>query len=191
MSKPNAGPDPLAPLVAALAELRIAYDRFIGGLERVEPMTLRQQFRAQLRQTMARPPTNTAQAFRLQTLRSQILTFETYWDRMVKQIEAGTLPRLQRAPAPLMPKGHTPPNPPETALPQPEPTASPTLQALHRDYIQAAQTVGISTALPLKDFVTMVDRHVATVQSRTGWKDVILRVALENGRPTLRAKQGS
>jgi hypothetical protein len=83
----------LAETETRLRRLRLLYDQWFHGLERAEPQTQRlevDRLIAELRRQQIR---NTALKFRLNQLVQRYLTYNTYWQRITRQIEEGTYKR--------------------------------------------------------------------------------------------------
>ncbi|MBV1857932.1 MAG: hypothetical protein KUG77_05930 [Nannocystaceae bacterium] len=88
---------PSSELRAALNELedgieglRLAYEKFFGGIDRVPPTTLRAKLEKAMRNVETRGVTNTVIRFRLNGLRARFVTYKHYWTRMENQLERGT-----------------------------------------------------------------------------------------------------
>jgi hypothetical protein len=81
-----------------LRRLKVLYDQWFVGIERVEPSQAHKEFEDLLGRLRKEPPNNTAQRFRLQQLVQRHVTLTAHWRRIGRQIEEGTYQRdLQRA----------------------------------------------------------------------------------------------
>ncbi|MDH5493531.1 MAG: hypothetical protein OEY14_16375 [Myxococcales bacterium] len=81
-----------------LERLRIAYEQYFMGLERIEPQKRRQDFDRRIRLLRKHQPRSTALRFRYQQLQARYVTFQQHWNRICRKIEEGTYERdLQRA----------------------------------------------------------------------------------------------
>jgi len=85
--------DELAQLDDAVKKLRIAYEKYFAGIERIEPIKERERVKGIMRRIKALPNTNTAHNFRLQQIQASLVTHESYWNRICRQIEEGTYKR--------------------------------------------------------------------------------------------------
>lgn len=74
-------------------ELRASYELFFLGVEKIEPQPQRDLVKAKLRRWRERKPQNTALRFRIQQLKARMVSLENYWQRTVRQREAGTYHR--------------------------------------------------------------------------------------------------
>lgn len=87
---------PSSELRAALDELevgieavRLAYEKYFGGIERVPPAKQRATLEKAMRNVETRGITNTVIRFRLNGLRARLITYKHYWTRMENQLERG------------------------------------------------------------------------------------------------------
>lgn len=80
-------------LEARLRRLRIAYDQWFAGIDRVEPQQMKKQFESLQRSLSQNQPRNTASRFRFQQIKQRYATYITYWSRIARQIEEGTYRR--------------------------------------------------------------------------------------------------
>lgn len=77
--------------------LRVAYEKYFGGVERKAPADMHRRVERMLRNAEAERSRKTAVRFRLNGLRARFVTYKHYWTRILGQIEAGTYRRhLQR-----------------------------------------------------------------------------------------------
>src|SRR5690348_16688375 len=76
-----------------LRRLKVLYEQWFMGIERVEPATPRKELEDMLTRLRKEPVNNTAQRFRLQQLVQRHVTFSTHWRRIGRQIEEGTYQR--------------------------------------------------------------------------------------------------
>lgn len=87
---------PSSELRAALDEIevgieavRLAYEKYFGGIERVPPAKQRATLEKAMRNVETRGITNTVIRFRLNGLRARLITYKHYWTRMENQLERG------------------------------------------------------------------------------------------------------
>lgn len=73
--------------------LRVAYDKYFSGVDRVAPQRQSDRLHRLLRRCEATRPRQTALRFRLNTLRARLNTYKHYWTRVMVQIENGTYRR--------------------------------------------------------------------------------------------------
>lgn len=90
--------DLLDELESGIEQLRVAYDKYFTGVDRIAPQKLHDKIQRLLRRCEATRPRQTGLRFRLNSLRARFVTYRHYWTRVTKQIENGTYRRhLQRA----------------------------------------------------------------------------------------------
>jgi hypothetical protein len=83
----------LGQLEKQLVELRTLYDNYFAGIERREPLRLREELQRRFRLLTQTQFKNTQIAFRVNNLRARMSSYESYWNRIAKQIEEGTFKR--------------------------------------------------------------------------------------------------
>ncbi len=76
-----------------LEQLRIRFEQYFQGLERVAPERDHEALRRSLLELQRDVPRNTALRFRYQQLKQKRVTLSTYWTRVCRQIEEGTYRR--------------------------------------------------------------------------------------------------
>jgi len=83
----------LAETETRLRRLRLLYDQWFHGLERVEPQNQRLEVDRAIAELRREQIRNTALKFRLNQLVQRYMTYTTYWQRIARQIEEGTYKR--------------------------------------------------------------------------------------------------
>ncbi len=80
-------------LESRLERLRIKYDQYFTGIERALPFVLRKDIDRRFHGLHREPMRNTGLRFRFQTLVQRFTMYQTYWGRIIRQIEEGTWKR--------------------------------------------------------------------------------------------------
>jgi len=80
-------------LQVRIDQLKIAYEQYFLGIEKFAPVKERQECARIVRRVQTAQTTNTALRFRLNSLNQRFLSYQTYWNRILRQIEAGTYHR--------------------------------------------------------------------------------------------------
>lgn len=80
-------------LNAKIERLRVAYDRFFMGLERVPPARDRAALEREIRLSPLHRAQTTATKFRFQGIQQRLASYRSYWDRVMRMIEEGTFRR--------------------------------------------------------------------------------------------------
>lgn len=75
--------------------LKIDYEKYFSGIERVEPLREREDIKRLVRDLMEEQIRNTTLRFRFQTLRSRFQSQELYWTRNLVLMERGTHPKMR------------------------------------------------------------------------------------------------
>ncbi|MBI5529607.1 MAG: hypothetical protein HY897_25045 [Deltaproteobacteria bacterium] len=73
--------------------LKKEYELFFSGMERKEPSTDRAAVERMARQLHTAFITNSAMIYRLRSVATKLTTYQTYWDRVLRQMEEGTFQR--------------------------------------------------------------------------------------------------
>jgi hypothetical protein len=76
-----------------LARLKALYEQYFQGIEKVEPTVPRKDLDRQMEFLRKNQPRNTALRFRFQMLLAKYGSYQTYWQRIARQIEEGTYRR--------------------------------------------------------------------------------------------------
>ncbi len=177
-----------------LEELRVAYDRFFMGLERIPPQRERDAYMRDLRQTNLLRSHNTAIKFQFQNVRERWSSFCRHWDRIMRLIEEGKFRRERNAPirAPAVPTEDSEPPTVESEAP---PAAGSGAEAAGLDsrrvfesWQEAQRQVGRNPTVEYERFVKRLeaqrDKHLA----QHGWKDVTYDVRVKDGKVALVAR---
>jgi hypothetical protein len=91
-----------------LERLRGLYESFFMGIERSPPDVLRREMNRQILEMQQVPVSNASLRFRYQALTQRWVLLITYWNRTLREIEAGTFSRdLSKAKRRMAEKGNT------------------------------------------------------------------------------------
>jgi hypothetical protein len=80
-------------LEAKLNELRVAFEKYFAGVEKIEPARLRDELQKMVRRAGTLYISNTGLKFKRDSLIAQFNTLTQHWNRVLKQIEDGTYQR--------------------------------------------------------------------------------------------------
>lgn len=75
--------------------LKINYEKYFAGIDRLEPYRDREEIRRTVRELVEQQIKNPTQQFKLQGLKARFQTFELYWTRNLKMMESGTHPKMR------------------------------------------------------------------------------------------------
>lgn len=76
-----------------LARLRVLYDQYFMGVEKLEPMSLRMEIEKTLLRSKIPAMGSTVQRFKFRALQQRFTSYCGYWDRLVRLIEEGRIRR--------------------------------------------------------------------------------------------------
>lgn len=197
--------DPLVHAEQALKKLKSAYEKYFVGIERVEPAKERDALKKEVHRLLTDRTINTARKFRIQSLQASLITHESYWDRVVKQIEEGThrrdVFRLRQRERQLQDQAQTESSPqeeqgtsqqakPTTREKQPvqRRTAFPdSLVKLHDAYLRARVSTGDNRPLSIDAFATIVKKTMTNIKTQYKCQRVEFKVAVKQGKAVLKA----
>ena len=74
--------------------LKVAYERYFNGVDRVPPTREHDKVKLAVRNFARMHTGSTAVRFRAQGLKARLVTYEQYWTRILLQIERGTFKRI-------------------------------------------------------------------------------------------------
>jgi hypothetical protein len=191
-ARAQAQDDELEKVDEAIKELRVMYEKYFAGVERIEPLKHRDDVKKMLRRLGGEQMKNTARRFRLQTLQATLITFEQHWNRITRQIEEGTFKRDKVRAEKLLAKppktkelspeaqaeaaiaeAHKAKAAPAAKAPAPAPTkapaaASPAVPAAGGDELKKLHEIYVKTRRDLGDQAAVpLDAFAATVAKQT------------------------
>ena len=76
-----------------LARLRVLYDQYFMGVEKLEPMTPRIEIEKTLLRSKVTSLGSTVQRFKFRALQQRFTSYCGYWDRLIRLIEEGRIRR--------------------------------------------------------------------------------------------------
>jgi hypothetical protein len=86
--------DVLDDLEEEIELLKVAYERYFNGVDRIPPAREHDTVKLHLRNIQRMRSGSTAVRFRSQQLKARLVTYEHYWTRILRQIERGTFKRV-------------------------------------------------------------------------------------------------
>lgn len=194
--------DEVGQLNAGIRRLKTAYDQYFAGIERIEPLKEREALKKDLRRLLSVRNNNTAFKFRLQSAQQTLLTYETYWDRIARQIEEGTFKRdkvraqklasaapEQEAGAPAPREEPAAPAAAEARAPAPAGAARypESIRKLHETYLRARAQTGDTRPLSLDMLAETVKKQITTIKQQYGCERVEFKVTIKDGKAVLKA----
>lgn len=163
-----------------IQDLRIKWERFFAGDLKVPPDDFKAQVLKDIRALRNANLTAAADNFRLGSLEARFNTYSELYGRRLREREEGPaavqhLPVRERHPEHDAAAGIT-------LGEKPEPAA---VEALFTGLYHAA---GQSPKFDLASFGDYIQSQIASIRLKTGCAEVQFRVAIEEGKPRLKAK---
>lgn len=185
--------------------LKIDYEKYFSGIEKVEPLREREELRRAMRDFLEEPIRNSVQRFRYQTLKARFQSLELYWARNLTMMERGTHPKMRfradakdarrRAEVAAAP-GAAPPAEPSLSAEQQE-VLRKRQEALEREdraykvlyekYLEARQKCGQSTDLSFDAVRDALKKQVRQIKATYQCDSVKFRIVVEEGKAKVKA----
>ena len=202
----------LGDLTIRIEKLRVRYQGFFLGLEKLPPLFERDQLEKFIRLTPLNDARRAVHKFRFQALLQRYRTMAVYWDRIMRELEEGKITREtmrreagyasaaapDRAPAATDAGTGTPPAgapapaskaPAPSGRPESPPAADDPLHRLFDDFITARSSLGLSVeGITEPVFRTSIDKQRQAQAEKLGVPDVTFSVVVKEGRVVLMAR---
>lgn len=193
-------PEDIALLERQIRDLKTAYEKYFAGLEKREPLKLREAVAKVIRQYSGTTLTNTGYAFKLTQLTASFSALNAYWTRVAQQIEEGTYSRdkfrlklkeKQRdgdiTPPPKRPPAAENGQGPVRFRDGVEPGGR-DLDSLYKQLVAAKTRAGESTAgLKPEVLAATIKQQLPLITKKFGAQAVEFRVVVEGGKAKLKA----
>jgi hypothetical protein len=170
----------LQELSSLVEQLRVKYDRYFMGLDRIPPEKLRANLEREFRNSKLQNTHKTALRFKFETIRQRMTTYKRYWDRILRMIEEG---RFKREKSALASMGMRPP-----AGAPPKPTDGD--EGVYRAWKEAQKQLGRSSDVDFDRFKQKLAAQRASQKQKYGWDSVDYSVRVKDGKVALVAKPG-
>lgn len=168
--------DALDRIDRGIGTLRVEFERFFSGAVRIPPEDLRQKIQQELRVLRNTNITSAAESFRLGTLEARFNTYSELLNRRLREREEGRPVVAHEPAAPAYDAANG-----ITLGSAPEPAA---IEAL---FVGMYRNSG-NTRVDLASFGSYLAQQIAGIRQKTGCGAVQFRVAIEDGKPRLKAK---
>jgi hypothetical protein len=166
-----------------LKELHITYEQYFAGVEKREPMKVREDLAARLRRFANRRITQTDLRFRYQGLAARYHSYSAHWDRILRLIDEGRYVRQVRkasAPAPAPAAATTGSPPPATEGRQDD---------IYRELMAARSACHIGGKAPDRaQIAAFLDTQREKIRERFGDREVEFTVVCEDGKPKIKVR---
>jgi hypothetical protein len=170
--------------------LKIEYEKYFSGLERIEPAKERDDLRRLMREIEQLPVKATRQLHRVRSLKARFSSMELYWTRNLVQIERGTHPKQKfKAKVHEAERGIASESP---SLPRPKPLTEAeredqALRQVFERYLEVRKECGQTADLGFDSVRDVLQKQVRTIKSRYGCAAVKFKVAIEDGKAKVKA----
>lgn len=198
----------LADLATRIEKLRIHYQGYFLGLEKVPPLFERDQLERAIRLSPLHEARRAVYKFRFQSLCQRFRTLAVYWDRVMRDLEEGKVTResMRReagyapmAPAPGVGAGEEGSGPGSAAeVPGPDagsgtsgetPSSPDPVVGLWRDYLSARSALGLPIeGITESAFRAGLEKARQVQRERLGVPDVRFSVVVKDGKVVLLAR---
>ncbi|MCB9762635.1 MAG: hypothetical protein H6739_22740 [Alphaproteobacteria bacterium] len=173
--------------------LKIAYEKYFSGIDKVEPLRDREALRRTVRDLIQVPIMATSQKFRMRTLRARYNTLDLYLNRNMNLIERGEHPKFKfRADLTEQKRARDDLAGAERALQlddarKKREREDAAFRQIYEHYIEARRKCGQSTDLEFDSVKKALRTQVRTIKSTYKCNSVKFRVTVEDGKARLKA----
>jgi hypothetical protein len=176
----------LAQLERQLAELITRYEKYFIGLEKREPLQLKDEVVKLVRRYANTPINNTMYKHKYLMLTARFNTYKEHWNRILRLIEEGKFSRdrfisdlHQRQ------RGN---GRPAREEPAPQPAQESDLDRIFREFLQARQACLLPVDKLSREMVAAtIEKSRPALAARLGTDELNFRVVVEDGRPKIKA----
>jgi hypothetical protein len=172
--------------------LKLQYEKYFSGLERIEPVRERDEVKRMLHELTREPVTNSRQRFRFQNLRARFHSQDLYLTRNLVQIERGTHPKMkfraavhERRRREIETRKLEMSARREAAEQRRRETMA--YNTVFESYIEARRSCGQSTNLEIDSVTKALKKQASAIKSRYRCDSVKFRVTIEDGKARLKA----
>jgi hypothetical protein len=170
-------------LESMIADLKVQYEQYFLGVSPFAPDKLHGDVKRQIRLMLKAPFKNSAISFRLKTLEGRYNTFNTYWQRVLKQREDGTYHK-DVFKASLREKNALEDARAGTAVGQ----AEKNMQSLFNSYKDALEKqTGKKQTIDFQAFQKSLIQRAKDFKEQTGVKKLSFKVVVKDGKVVVQA----
>ena len=172
-----------------LFQLKIVYEKYFNGLEKLEPSRERDDTRRMLRDLEQERYNSTALRYRMNTLKARFTSIDLYIQRNLVMIERGTHPKFKFR-ADLSERGQAgaaPTPPPPSPIVQQREREEAAYKAVYDKYVEMRRGAGITSDVPFQDLRNLLAKQVRAIKSRYQCDSVKFRVVSEEGQVKIKA----
>jgi len=168
-----------------LGELIFKYEQYFIGLEKREPLQLLDNVQKLVRRYTGVPINNTMYKHRFNMLVARLNTYREHWNRILKQIEEGKYSR-DRFISELHQRQRATPERKRSNTDVPD--AESDLDRLVREFREARTLCNLSPEIVTRELIsTTIEKQKPLLIAKLGTTDFTFKVAIENGKPKIKA----
>lgn len=180
-------------LEQAMFLLKISYEKYFNGIEKIEPVRERDGAKQLIRELMREPIRSTVQVYRFRQLRARHNILDLYLQRNLVMIERGTHPKMQFR-ASLKERQQREmddrrkqqlANTRERVEKQKKEDAA--FRKIYDSYMTARKKCGQSTSMEYESVRSTLRNQVRSIKGRYKCNSVSFRVQIEDGKARLKA----
>jgi len=176
----------LIQLERQLAELITRYEKYFFGLEKREPLLLRDEVVKMVRRYANTPINNTMYKHKYTMLTARFNTYREHWNRVLRLIEEGKFSR-DRFISDLHQRQRTSDRPTRKED-APPPTQDSEMDRIYREFREARQACLLPVDRLSREMVAAtIEKAKPALIARLGTADLIFRVVVEDGKPKIKA----
>jgi hypothetical protein len=181
----------LSALARDVERLRIMYQQYFFGMEKIPPEFQREQLEKRIRESRLNETRKAVYKFRFISLLQKLRTLEVYWDRMLRAIEQG---KIQRG---IPRDAGRPSEDVEMPLPAREPVATKPVQEkvqsellrIFETFLEARKRLGLPVeGISFDAFVKTLEKQKEIHSQKLGVQDFAVEVVVKDGKVVLLLK---
>ncbi len=175
--------------------LKLQYEKYFSGIERIEPIRERDELKRVVRDLMTTYISNTAQKHKFSMLRARFSSLELYIKRNLYQIERGTHPKMKfranmaeqrKREAEIRKKDREARRARMTALNERQ-AEEVAYRAVYQKYIDARSECGQGSDISFDTIKDTLRKQSRQIKSKYNCERVKFRVAIEDGKAKMKA----
>lgn len=183
----------LSHIAEGLRQLKVQYDRYFMGLDRIPPLKARADLERFIRDSKLGKSHKTGVKFRFRNMRQSLISNATRWDRIMRLIEEGKFKRDRSA---LQGVGvRTVDDEPKEGEPvtrgggaKAAAAAEDPTRKVFESWQAAQSQLGHNSKVDYDKFRDKLERQKQEQISKHGWKDIDYAVRVKDGKVALVAK---
>lgn len=171
-------------LEAALNELKVLYEQYFMGIQPLAPEGDHKEVKRLIRKLWAAPFRNSEINYRLKTLENKYQTFNTYWERILREREQGTYSRdvFKAEMRDRLAEQ-------EKRSQSPEGAAERGIKELFETYKSALEkSTGLAQKLDFTAFQQSLVARAKDLREKHGIKKLTFKVVVKDGKVSVQAK---